>query len=247
MVEDAPITSPPPIHAARVLVVDDVAANRELLGRRLERLGYFVSYAEDGLRAMAAVRAEPFDLVLLDIMMPGMDGIQVLEAVKADPELRGIPVVMISAVDDVTDVARCIELGAEDYLFKPFDPVLLRARVGACLEKKRLRDAELDYLRQVSVVTAAAAAIEADRFEFAALDAVARRNDELGQLARVFARMAREIEARERRLHEQVQALQIEIDEAKKAKQLAEITETDYFQTLQQKAESLRRRTRPQQ
>lgn len=229
---------------ARILVVDDNAANRDVLGRRLERFGYGVAYSADGEKALARVRAEPFDLVLLDIMMPGIDGVQVLETMKAAAELRDIPVVMISAVDDVANIVRCIERGAEDYLFKPFDPVLLRARVGACLEKKRLRDLELDYLRHVSAVTAAAAQVESGRFDPVALDAVAGRDDELGQLARVFGRMAQEVVAREARLRQQVQALTIEIDEARKAKQVAEITESDYFQTLQRRAESLRERKR---
>lgn len=119
----------------RVLVVDDNEANRDVLSRRLKRQKYHVVTAEDGLRALDMVRNQPFDLVLLDIMMPEMNGYQVLETMKADPSLRHVPVIMISAVDDIDSVVRCIELGAEDYLFKPFNPVLLKARVSASLEK----------------------------------------------------------------------------------------------------------------
>ena len=90
--------------------------------------------------------AEDFDLVLLDILMPDINGYQVLEQMKSDPELRHIPVIMISALDEIDSVVRCIEIGAEDYLSKPFDPVLLKARLGASLEKKRLRDREVVYL-----------------------------------------------------------------------------------------------------
>ena len=120
--------------------------------------------------------------------------------------------------------------------------MLLKARVDTCLEKKRLRDLELEYLRNVNEVTQAAAAMETGGFEPQALDEVAGRADSLGQLARVFQSMARQVQAREDRLKQKVQELRVEIDEARKAKQVAEITESDYFQQLQQKAQRLRRR-----
>jgi class 3 adenylate cyclase/CheY-like chemotaxis protein len=133
-----------------ILVVDDNAANREMLARRLEREGYRIEQAEDGRAALALLRSQSVDLVLLDVMMPQIDGYQVLTELKADPELRSIPVLMISAVDEIESVVRCIELGAEDYLPKPFDAVLLRARIGACLEKKRLRDREAEQARELA-------------------------------------------------------------------------------------------------
>ncbi|MDC0834573.1 guanylate cyclase [Leptolyngbya valderiana BDU 20041] len=136
---------------ASVLVVDDNEANRDLLRRRLKRQGYRVTVAEDGFRALELMREQPFDLVLLDIMMPRMNGYQVLEQVKADSDLRDIPVLVISALDDLDSVVKCIELGAEDYLPKPFNPILLKARIGACLEKKRLHDQEKAYLEQLRV------------------------------------------------------------------------------------------------
>jgi len=132
--------------AARLLVVDDVAENRDLLVRRLRRQGHDnVVTAGDGIEAMALIRAAqaeaaPFDAVLLDVMMPRMSGIEVLEALRADPTLSATPVIMISAATELDTVVRCIELGAEDYLPKPFNAVLLRARLGNVLEKKRLRD-----------------------------------------------------------------------------------------------------------
>jgi adenylate cyclase len=129
-----------PAGQAHLLVVDDIEANRDMLGKRCEREGYRVSSAENGRQALEMVRAESFDLVLLDIMMPEIDGFQVLSHMKADPALCDIPVIMISALDEIKSVVRCIEMGAEDFLSKPFDPVLLRARIGASLEKKRLRD-----------------------------------------------------------------------------------------------------------
>jgi class 3 adenylate cyclase len=133
-----------------VLVVDDDEANREVLARRLGRLGYTVRQAEHGRQALELMGAEPVDLVLLDLNMPELDGYGVLEARRADPRLRDIPTIMISASADIDSVVRCIGMGAEDHLGKPFDPVLLEARVGACLEKKRLRDQEHELLATVS-------------------------------------------------------------------------------------------------
>jgi adenylate cyclase len=135
---------------AALLVVDDNDDNRFTLTQRLKREGYGnVACASNGREALDLLAKHRFDLVLLDITMPEMDGYQVLETIKADTTLRGIPVVMISAVDEIDSVARCIGLGAEDYLAKPFNAVLLRARIAACLEKKRLRDQEALYTQQI--------------------------------------------------------------------------------------------------
>jgi class 3 adenylate cyclase len=128
---------------AKVLVVDDTEMNRDMLCALLEADGYNAAVAENGKLGLEALTANSYDLVLLDVMMPEMNGYQVLERMKSDPDLRGIPVIVLSALDEIGSVVRCIELGAEDYLPKPFDPILLRARIGACLEKKRLRDQEI--------------------------------------------------------------------------------------------------------
>lgn len=231
-----------PRRSGVVLVVDDSSINRTMLTRHVTQQGHQVSTVGNGRQALERLRSEKFDLVLLDVVMPEMDGYEALERMKADDALRDIPVIMISGLDEIESVVRCIEVGAEDYLPKPFDPVLLRARIGACLEKKWLRDQEVEYLRSVARVTAAAAAIEAGEFDPEALAEVAARSDALGRLARVFQNMAREVYAREQRLKQQVQQLRIEVDEAKRARQVAEITETDYFQQLQQKARGLRRK-----
>ena len=141
-----------PTHAAAqgfVLVVDDIEANRDVLSRRLRRQGYTVAIAENGRLALERLRADTFDLVLLDIMMPEMDGYEVLQRLKADPVLRHIPVIVISALSEMDSVVRCIKLGAEDYLPKPFNPTLLKARTGACLEKKRARDREAHLFAQL--------------------------------------------------------------------------------------------------
>jgi class 3 adenylate cyclase len=135
--------------ASRILVVDDNAANRDLLTRRLSREGHLVEAVEDGRSALHQVASDHFDLVLLDLMMPEMNGFEVLCRMKADPALRDVPVIMISALDEIDSIVRCIEAGAEDYLPKPFNPVLLRARINAALEKKRLRDREHAFTRQL--------------------------------------------------------------------------------------------------
>jgi class 3 adenylate cyclase len=131
------------------LVVDDNPQNRDILSRLLLRQGHRVESAVNGREALEKIQASSFDMVFLDIMMPEMNGFQVLEHLKTDEKLRGLPVVMISALGETDVVAHCISLGAEDYLPKPFNPVLLKARIGACLEKKRFRDRERLYLRQI--------------------------------------------------------------------------------------------------
>ncbi len=133
---------PPAGEGGRILVADDKPINREMLCRYVTQLGHQAAAAENGRTALTLMRARPFDLVLLDVLMPEMDGYTTLEQMKADDRLREIPVIMISGLDEIDSVVRCIAQGAEDYLYKPFDPVLLRARINACLEKKRLRDAE---------------------------------------------------------------------------------------------------------
>ncbi|MGH7538359.1 MAG: protein kinase domain-containing protein [Gemmatimonadales bacterium] len=201
---------------ARILVVDDVADNREVLRRRLERQGHAVETAEHGRHALDLVAQRPYDLVLLDVLMPELDGYAVLDALKGNTATRDIPVIMISALDELPGIVRCIERGAEDYLHKPFDPVLLRARINASLEKKRLRDLEVEYLHQVGLVIEAATAVEAGSYSQGALAGVARRADELGRLARVFDSMVAQIRAREERLRERVRDLRQEIEQARR-------------------------------
>ena len=157
---EAPLSSPGPVAfrpgvaqgapaAGSLLVADDDPSNRDVLARRLRRLGYTVAVAENGRRALEELRAAQFDLLLLDIDMPELNGYEVLERLKADPHLREVPVIVLSASSQTNRIVRCIELGAEDHLTNPFDPVVLQARVGACLEQRRLRDREVSYLRQI--------------------------------------------------------------------------------------------------
>jgi adenylate cyclase len=133
---------------ARLLVVDDNRVNRLLLARTLELQGHRAVCVENGRVALERLRREPFDLMLLDVEMPEMDGFQVLDAMKNDLALRDVPVIVTSSLEGIENVARCIELGAEDYLAKPVNPVLLKARLAASLEKKRLRDQQKELIRR---------------------------------------------------------------------------------------------------
>jgi class 3 adenylate cyclase len=135
--------------SSRVLVVDDNAASRDALARRLTREGHKVVTAADGASALELVASQEFDLVLLDLIMPEMNGFEVLRRLKATEHTSHVPVIVISALDELDSVVRCIESGAEDYLTKPFNPVLLRARISASLEKKRLRDREKKFIQDL--------------------------------------------------------------------------------------------------
>jgi adenylate cyclase len=139
----------------RLLVVDDNKVNRLLLGRGLEQQGHRVAFAENGRQALEMLHQSEFDLVLLDIQMPEMDGYQVLEKLTVDLTLHDIPVIVTSALEELDSVVRCIEMGAEDYLTKPVNPVLLRARIGASLEKKRLRDQQRELIRRFATAEVA--------------------------------------------------------------------------------------------
>ena len=224
----------------KILVVDDEPFNVDYLEQELEESAHNILIASNGREALDKVVSEFPDLILLDIMMPVMDGFTVLSELKGDSKLRDIPVIIISAMNDLQSVVKGIEQGAEDYLPKPFEPVLLHARVSSSLQKKRLRDQELDYLRQVDRLTAAAADVEDDRFDPASLDELARRDDALGKLARVFQKMAREVHLREEKLKQQVMELRIALDETRQKKKVAEITDSQHFKDIQNEADFLR-------
>jgi phosphoserine phosphatase RsbU/P len=144
------LTSPSPFDSGRILVVDDNEMNRNMLSRRLIRRGYDVATADDGRQALGMMEEKDFDLVLLDVMMPEMNGYEVLEHLKAHDTWRHVPVVMVSALDEMDSVVRCIKLGAADYLPKPFNVTLLTARVEACLSMKRLHDREQMYAKSMA-------------------------------------------------------------------------------------------------
>ncbi len=133
---------------SQILIVDDNRMNRLLLSRGVEQLGHKVTFAENGRQALEMIQRDAYDLILLDVEMPELDGYQVLERLRGDISLREIPVIITSSLDEIDSVVKCIELGAEDYLHKPINPVLLKARLNASLEKKNLRDQQRELMRQ---------------------------------------------------------------------------------------------------
>jgi CheY-like chemotaxis protein len=216
---------------ARVLVVDDDEGNRDVLARRLQREGYAVVAAAGGHEALALMAREPVDVVLLDVLMPDLDGLAVLQKLKTDPATHDVPVIMISALDELSAIARCIEAGAVDYLPKPFEPVILRARLAASLVEKRFRDQERDLARALGVVTAAASAVESGAYKAGQLGEVAQRGDAVGRLARVMDRMATEVGERERRLRGRLDLLKGEITVARQTGDFAVTAEDDRLRT----------------
>ncbi|MEO7647533.1 MAG: response regulator, partial [Gemmatimonadaceae bacterium] len=198
----------------RILVADDMEDNRALLERRLVREGFDVCAVGGGVEVLELLGRESFDLLLLDVTMPDLDGREVLRRMKANPATRDIPVIMVSARDDMDTVVGCIEEGAEDYLPKPCNPVLLKARIKASIDKGRRRAEEGKYAADVRVLTDAATAVAEGRFEAGSLARVALRGDELGQLARVLSAAITGTKAREDRLGAQLNALRAEIASA---------------------------------
>lgn len=195
---------------ASILVVDDSRVSARKLSKSVEALGHRAVIAESGRQAMQMLNAERFDIVLLDIVMPEMDGYAVLGEMKADDALQEVPVIVVSSLDDeIGSVARAIEMGAEDFLPKSFEPAILRARINTSLIRKRLRDRELAYFRDMDRLTKAARVIERGAFHPSELDvdAVAARNDPLGRLAVVFRSLAEDIYAREKRFDITVRTL----------------------------------------
>ena len=194
----------------RILVIDDKEVHRKKMSLAVAALGYKSDTAESGSEGLLKLKNGDFDLVLLDILMPAMDGFEVMEYMKQDPLLREIPVIVISALDGEMDsVVKAIERGAQDFLPKNFDPVLLQARLSSSLERKRNRDREVEHLRQVERLTDAAAILEnqvVDPQRLNIMD-IAERPDALGQLARVFSSMASQVFEREKRLRQQVRTL----------------------------------------
>lgn len=215
-----------------LLIVDDNPDNREVLKHLLTRQGHTIGVAENGKVGLEMMRKSDWDLVLLDIMMPVMDGFETLQEIKNDEKLRHIPVIIVSALDEIQSVVRCIETGAEDYLTKPFDPTILRARINASLERHRLREAELRYLAHVSLLTYAAHAVEQETFEPETISEVMGRDDALGNLARVFNHMAHEVYTREMALRDQAKEIDLLINDELIVSKVQEITGSDFFLRL---------------
>ena len=175
-------------HTAHILVVDDNRMNRLKLSRTLQRLGHQVAVAKNGYEALELLQKQAFDLVLLDLVMPELDGYQVLQRMKQHSTLKKIPVVIISALDDMTEIMECLKLGASDYLPKRVDPLLLQARLGTLLENKRLRNQQSEYQQQLTHLSHLMAEIQPQGPLPPELLKMCTRPDEWGELAHLLYR-----------------------------------------------------------
>lgn len=227
---------------AHVLVVDEGEADRQALCAAVAALGHTVHAVASGQQALAHLATAPdVDVVLLDLVMAGPTSCSdVLLAIKSDPRLQHLPVIVVSTADHDAEIARSIELGASDHLGKPVRAPLLAARIDAGLAQKRLRDTELDHLRQVDAVIDAAESIQAGDYDVSSLEPVAGRADRLGALARVVVEMAGEVEARESDLRRQVADLRIEIDHSQLRRRVTEVTDSERYRRLAEQAGELR-------
>lgn len=238
---------PPASRPGCILAVDDDALNLDLLAQRLSRQGHVVSTAVDGEDALERLRERSFDLVLLDVMMPRLDGYSTLARLKADEQLRAIPVIMISALDELSSVVRCIEAGAEDYLPKPFNPTLLRARIGACLEKKALHDQELKLYDSLvhSQRQLDRELVQAHRF-VAGLDPATREDPQVHSLMVAFERMTAAVSRRETDLRATISDLEIQINRQALTSQVKTIVTDPTFSALSERAKAMRARRQGQ-
>lgn len=231
------------VRPGRILAVDDDPYNLDVLAQRLSRQGHLVSTAADGEEALAKAAQQPFDLVLLDVMMPRLDGYGSLAALKADAKLRDIPVIMISALDELASVVRCIEAGAEDYLPKPFNATLLQARVGACLEKKYAHDREVELYNALlqSQQQLDRELSDAHR-RVAALDPSVRQDPRVAPLLDAFQRMSGAVSRRETDLRATLHDLKITINRTVVSSQVTSIVADPTFSSLSERARAMRAR-----
>jgi sigma-B regulation protein RsbU (phosphoserine phosphatase) len=229
--------------SGRILVVDDDELNRDVLAERLSRQGHVVTTACDGEDALAHVRRSSFDLILLDVMMPVLDGYGTLKALKNDEELRSIPVIMISALDELSSVVRCIQTGAHDYLPKPFNATLLKARIGACLREKARHDEEVrlyeDLLKSQQTLQR-----ELDRSEIAmaSIDPSLRDDPRFDSLFTAITAMTGAIQRRESDLRHTMKGLEIQINPQALKVQVGSIVSDPSFSALSERARAMRQR-----
>lgn len=232
-----------PVVPGRILVVDDDALNRDVLAERLTRQGHIVTTAADGEEALVQARQHEYDLILLDVMMPRLDGYGALRALKADEHLRFIPVIMVSALDELSSVVRCIEIGAHDYLPKPFNATLLRARVGACLREKARHDQEVKLYRDLlQGQQSLERELERARSSIASLDPALRDDPRVTPLLAAFTSMTGAVQRRESDLRITMQGLEIKINRQALKVQVGSIVSDPSFSALSERARAMRER-----
>lgn len=187
-------TTVAPEELAHLLIVDDNTVNRFKLNLYIKSQGYSATMVESGEQAIDSLKMEKFDLILLDLNLPGINGDEVIRRIKANREWYSIPILLISGSDEMDKITRCLELGAEDYLPKPFDPAVLKNRIGGCLEKKQLREQKSQDTSEISVLNQAVLDLEKGEFDPATLNQLVLRRDNLGELALNFLRMAASVQ-----------------------------------------------------
>lgn len=232
----------------KILAVDDDDFNLEILAKFLHKQGFLVTTAEDGLQALEQIKKSHFDLVLLDVMMPNLDGLETLKRIRAQEELHATPVIMISALDELSSVVRCIEAGAEDYLPKPYNSTLLRARIGSCLARKAWIDRHLNLIDKLE---ASQHSIDAElQASSAQLDALSRceaGDFDLQPLRDAFGRMHHSLVGQKRQIAETLQDLEIEINRRMVSAQVKSIVSNPDFAALGERAQAMRARRRQRQ
>lgn len=227
----------------RILVVDDDEFNRDVLAERLGRQGHVVTTACDGEDALAQARHNNLDLILLDVMMPVLDGYGTLKALKNDDELRSIPVIMISALDELSSVVRCIEIGAHDYLPKPFNATLLKARIGACLREKARHDEEVKlYEELLQSQQTLQRELERSDSAMAAIDPSLRADPRFEPLFTAITTMTGAIQRRESDLRHTMKGLEIQINRQALNVQVGSIVSDPSFSALSERARAMRER-----
>lgn len=173
-----------------LLIVDDNTVNRFKLNLYVKTIGYTATMVETGEEALESLKKEKFELILLDMNLPGMDGDEVIRRIKSFPATSDLPIILVSDSEELERIKTCLELGADDYLPKPVDQMLLKSRVSSCLEKKRLREQYVLTNNEIAMLNQAVIALEKGQFDPATLNPLLTRRDSLGELARNFQRMA---------------------------------------------------------
>ena len=231
------------IPMGKVLAVDDDAFNLDILAKFLNKQGHVVTTAEDGIEALDVLSKASFDLVLLDVMMPNLNGFETLKRIKEQENLLSTPVIMISALDELSSVIKCIEYGAEDYLPKPYNSTLLRARVGACLERKAWVDKHLELIDKLEVSQKIIdIEIKNSETQIKLLQEKYQGVADVNPLVDAFAQMNSSLVGQRRQIAETLQDVHIKINRTKVSAQVKTIISNPQFSSLNDRAKAMRAR-----
>ena len=231
--------------SGKILAVDDDDFNLEILAKFLCKQGYLVTTAEDGIQALCELEKGDYDLVLLDVMMPNLDGLETLKRIRQQESLAATPVIMISALDELSSVVKCVEAGAEDYLPKPYNATLLRARIGSCLQRKAWIDKHLHLIEKLEISQASIdAGLKASTVQLDLLAGQQGNATDFQPLRDAFARMSASLVGQKRQIAETINDLQIEINRKQVSAQVKSIVSNPDFASLGERAQAMRERRR---